>query len=214
MTEFIVPTPQPDVDFDPNGGFLCLTVYYQPPPEDATPGTTGQKVNVESFMAVAPRQLCLCGSGKRYATCCRRAPIWRPICPNPGMEGYSFVAAATMTFRDVDTTAVRERLADDLRLELVEDTAQRTFWLLTGNPDYHSPYGIVSFGDIDLDHRAKTVQLSALSVTRMKALLALLQEDAGGLLPKRAELDESPAKGFRKDAFKPTSGKPARRKQK
>jgi hypothetical protein len=106
--------------------------------------------------------------------------VWQqPVCPNPGLQGYGLLAPQSATFRAVDGSTVHERLMDDLRLYCVEDILDRAFWTLWGEPALESKYGIICFGDVELQHR-QTLIVSALSTTRMAVLLDLLAE-VGGL---------------------------------
>lgn len=173
-----LPDVQPDVDM--NGGFLCFWTYWQPDPAASDPEMPGLKQQLVTYLPVAPAANCLCGSGKSYASCCQTLNYWQPVCPNLGLQGYSSLASQSATFRAVDGTGIRDRLMDDLRLHCVEDTPDRTFWNLWGEPALESEYGIICFGDIELQHQQVLIA-SAMSAPRMAALMDLLAEDAGGV---------------------------------
>jgi len=91
------------------------------------------------------------------------------------LQGYGLLSPQSATFRAVDGAAMRERLMDDVRLYCTEDTPDRVFWTLWGEPALESEYGIICFGDIELRHR-RTLVVSAMSAPRMAVLLDLLAE--------------------------------------
>jgi hypothetical protein len=169
------------VQVDPDSGFLCLEMHWRPNPADPDPEVPGQKLSMSSFIPAQPRDPCLCGSGKSYGACCRRRPAWWPICPNPGLEGYSLVQPRAATFRGFDRAALRERLSADCRLHSVSDDPGEGFWVLWGDPPTEDDYGILCFGDIQL-HADGRLEVTAMSKLRMRVLLDLLQEIAGDLL--------------------------------
>jgi hypothetical protein len=186
---YTIPT-LPDVQpaLDMNGGFLCFWTYWQPDPAAPDPEMPGLKQQMVTYLAVAPSADCLCGSGKSYGRCCQPLPYSRPVCPNPGLQGYSLLAPQSATFRGVDG-AIYDRLMDDLRLHCVEDTPDRVFWNLWGEPALESEYGIICFGDIELQHQ-QTLIASAVSAPRMAVLLDLLTEAGGtGLASPTVEHD-------------------------
>lgn len=173
---YTIPTlPDARPDLDMNGGFLCFWTYWQPDPAAPDPEMPGLKQQMVTYLPVASAEDCLCGSGKSYARCCKALPYWQPVCPNPGLQGYGLLAPQSATFRAVDGSAIHERLMDDLRLFCVEDAPDRAFWTLWGEPALESEYGIICFGDIELQHR-QTLIASALSTARMTVLLDLLAE--------------------------------------
>ncbi len=178
---YTIPT-LPDVQpaLDMNGGFLCFWTYWQSDTAAPDPEMPGLKQQMVTYLPVAPAADCLCGSGKSYGRCCRPLPYWRPVCPKPGLQGYSLLAPQSATFRAVDGAAIHDRLMDDLRLHCVEDTPDRAFWTLWGEPALESEYGIICFGDIELQHR-QTLIAGAMSTPRMAVLLDLLAE--AGELP-------------------------------
>lgn len=110
----------------------------------------GLKPYIVAYLPVAPTADCLCGSGKPYRRCCKLRSYWHPVCPNPGLQGYSLLAPRFATFRAVDGATIHNRLMEDRRLYCVEDTPDRTFWLLWGEPALETKYGIICFGDIEL----------------------------------------------------------------
>jgi SEC-C motif len=186
---YTIPTlPHVQPALDMNGGFLCFWTYWQPDPAAPDPEMPGLKQQMVTYLPVASAEDCLCGSGKSYARCCQRLPYWRPVCPDPGLGSYSLLAPQSATFRVDDGSAIHERLMDDLRLHCVEDTPDRAFWTLWGEAALESEYGIISFGDIELQ---QTLIASALSAPRMAVLLDLLAE-AGGLPGPTVEHDPIP----------------------
>lgn len=163
-----------------NGGFLCFWTYWQPDPAAPDPDMPGLKQQMVTYLPVAPAADCLCGSGKSYASCCQTLTCWRPVCPNLGLQDYSSLAPQSATFRAVDGAAIHERLMDELRFYCVEDTPDRTFWTLWGEPALESEYGILCFGDLELQYQQVLIA-SAMSTPHMAVLMDLLAEDAGGV---------------------------------
>jgi hypothetical protein len=153
----------------------------------------GQKLSMSSFIPATPEQTCRCGSGQRYADCCRRRRKWHPICPNPDIDGYSLAAPQAATFDRVDGQAIRERLNADIRLHCVDEDIESSFWILWGDPAFEDEYGVLCFGDIEL-RQNHTLVVSAMSDVRMRVLLELLQEIAGDHLGRpRMSWDPLPA---------------------
>ena len=167
---------------DPNGGFLCISVHWRPDPGAPDPEMPGQKMSIASYLPVEPDAPCLCGSGKTYSDCCRRQRYWHPICPNPDLEGYSLMVMQSATITPIDDVIWRKRLLDDMRLQCVEDSPQRGFWLYWGDPALDDQYGTLCFGDIELKD-GHTLDLTAMSDVRMQTLLDLLNELATAPLP-------------------------------
>ena len=167
---------------DPNGGFLCVSIHWRPDPGKPDPEMPGQKMSTASYLPTLPDRPCLCGSGKAYGDCCRRQRYWHPICPNPGLQGYSLMVLQSAMFTPIDGAIWRERLLDDIRLQCVEDGPQRGFWLYWGDPALDDQYGTLCFGDIELQQR-RMLFLTAMSDVRMQTLLDLLNELAGEPLP-------------------------------
>lgn len=184
MSKYVLPPELPSELgglIDPDGGFLAVTTHWRPNPEDPDPDMPGQKMTMTSYIPVSPKEACLCGSGKRYGACCRRRRVWQPICPNPGMQGYSLVVSQAATFSKVDGTAIRERLMADGRLRCVDKSFKSSFWLFWGDPMVEDQYGILCFGDVELK-KNHTLLASAMSDLRMRLLLDLLQEIIGDYL--------------------------------
>src|SRR5260370_16698961 len=77
---------------------------------------------------------CRCGSGKQFGSCCQPLPYWRPICPNPGMQGYSLIHSQSARFTNIPADAVYDFLQDDERLYLVEDTPHPVFCVYSTIP--------------------------------------------------------------------------------
>lgn len=184
MSEYVTPVAAPPELarlIDPDRGFLCLSTHWRRNPEAPDPEMPGQKVMMSAYIPASPTQLCLCGSGKPYRACCQRERLWRPICPNSGMQGYSLVAPQAATFHQVDGPAIRERLIADLHLRCVDRSPESSFWLLWGDPPVEDQYGILCFGDIELKQN-HTLVVSAMSDPRMRVLLDQLGEIAGDCL--------------------------------
>lgn len=168
---------------DPDGGFLCFVTCWRPRAGEDDADTPGEKLQMSSYIPVAPDHVCLCGSGKTFGACCQPKRLWYPVCPNPGIPGevgYSLLKVQSATFTNVDGASVRAALMDDLRLHCAEDTLERAFWIYEGAPFIQTPHGIMCFGDIELQHN-HTLHITALSALRMRILLELLREDCGDL---------------------------------
>ena len=168
---------------DPDGGFLCFVTCWRPQAGASDPEAPGEKLQMSSYIPVAPDHPCLCGSGKTFAACCQPKRWWYMVCPNPGIPGeagYSLLKVQSATFTNVDGASVRASLMDDIRLHCAEDTPERVFWIYEGVPFIQTPHGIMCFGDIELQHN-HTLFVTAMSDLRMRALLNLLREDCGDL---------------------------------
>jgi hypothetical protein len=166
---------------DPNQGFLCMSSHWRPDPGAEDPEMPGHKLSMSSYIPAFSYEACLCGSGQQFGDCCRPKRQWHPICPNPGMEGYSLTKSQSATFRNIDGAAVRERLVADPRLRGTEADPARAFWVFHGDPVIEDRYGILCLGDLELKD-SRILVVSAMSDLRMQALLAVLQEIAGEFL--------------------------------
>jgi hypothetical protein len=103
------------------------------------------------------------------------ASLWRPVCPNPGMQGYSLVHPQTARFTNIPADAVYAFLQDDERLYCVEERQQRAFWIYWGDPAFDTPpFGTLCFGDLELQGD-DSLLVSGLSDARMEVLLGLLR---------------------------------------
>lgn len=162
---------------DVNGGFLCLTSHWRPNPADPDPEMPGEKVSMSSYIPTHPDEACLCGSGLPYGRCCRPKLDWQPICPNPGAQGYSLVRPQSATFRDVDAATARSKLAADPRFYCTVDEAENGFYLFWGDPQVRDQYGVLGFGDVELER--DMLVASAMSDLRMRVLLDALFEILG-----------------------------------
>jgi len=161
--------------FDPFGGVLVMTTYWRPRVKDPDPDHPGEKLSALSYLPTEAEASCPCGSGCAFVDCCQPLPYWRPVCPDPDLQGYSLLHAQTARFTPVDTQKVRAFLHDDERLYGVEETSQGAIWIYWGDPAYDTPpYGTICFGDLELQE-PHTLVVSALSETRMKVLLGLLR---------------------------------------
>ncbi len=164
---------------DPNGGYLCMWMYWRPKPDDPNPEFPGLKQSMTTYVPAKPNDLCLCSSGKRFRDCCRARSYSHPLCPNPGAESFSLLAPQEVTFKNVNSPLVRERLMEDVRLQCVDDTVNSAFWVYWGDPALDTPpYGTLCFGDIELK-RNRTLYVTAMSDLRMQTLLTLLREVLG-----------------------------------
>lgn len=159
---------------DPDGGVLVHMTCWRPRPGDPNPEFPGEKVFIMTYHPTDAQAPCPCGSGKRFGACCRPLPYWRPVCPNPGMQGHSLVHPQSARFTNIPGDAVYAFLQDDERLYCIEDTPQRAFWTYWGDPAFDIPQGTLCFGDIEL-LKSRTLLVSALSDTRMEMLLELLR---------------------------------------
>jgi hypothetical protein len=193
---------------DPYGGFLLWVSYWRPNPDDPDPEMPGLKQSTINYLPLKPDDDCLCGSGQTYAACCQPKPVWKPICYNPGLEGYSFMVPQEALFKQVDAPTLKERLDDDVRLAIIEDTPAGGFWILWGDPGFETEYGIIGFGDLEL--RADgSLLVTAMSDVRMQTLLDLLQEIAADCLGT-PEITKEPAPQLRK---RPKKGRKKQRWQ-
>src|SRR5438309_11689761 len=104
---------------------ICVGVYWRPRPADPNPELPGEKMSIWSYLPTAAGDLCPCGSGKSFGTCCRPLPYWQPLCPNPDMEGYSLLRSQSARFTNIPADKVYDFLQDDERLYCVQDTPQR-----------------------------------------------------------------------------------------
>lgn len=159
---------------DPSGGVVVVTTYWRPRSGDPNPEQPGEKLSILSYLPTDADELCPCGSGNFFGTCCQLLPYWRPVCPNPGMQGYSLVHPQSAHFTTIPADVVYAFLQDDERLYCVEDTPQRSFWTYWGDPAFDTPpFGTVCFGDLE-QHEDHTLFVSGLSDARMEVLLNLL----------------------------------------
>jgi hypothetical protein len=173
MDLFDLPLTQELGDMDPEGGVLVLTSYWRPRLRDPDPDHPGEKLTIMSYLPTQAQEPCPCGSGKRFEECCQPLPYWRPVCPNPGMQGYGLVVPQAARWRQVQGVEVRTRLEEDVRLYEVQTTWQGGFWIYWGDPAYDAPYGTLCFGDLELKRR-HSLLVTALSEQRMTTLLELL----------------------------------------
>jgi len=159
---------------DPNAGVLVVTMYWRPRAGDPNPEFPGEKLSALSYLPINAQDQCPCGSGECFGNCCQLLPYWRPVCPNPGLQGYSLLHSQSARFTHLPGKAVAAFLHNDERLYCVEETPHRTHWIYWGDPALDAlSYGTLCFGDLELqDHR--TLLISALSDVRMKTLLDLL----------------------------------------
>jgi hypothetical protein len=159
---------------DPSAGVLVITTYWRPRAGDPNPEQPGEKLSILSYLPTDADELCPCGSGNSYGACCQLLPYWRPVCPNPGMQGYSLVHTQSAHFTTISADAVYAFLQDDERLYCIENTPQRAFWTYWGDPAFDTPpFGTLCFGDLELQGN-DTLLVSGLSDTRMEVLLDLL----------------------------------------
>ena len=175
------PIPLYSGPIDPNSGFMCISSHWCPDPNAPDPETPGQKLQMASYIPVRLSDPCLCGSSKAYRDCCHLRRYWYPICPNPGLNGYSLRSPQSATFENVDGQPLRLRLMEDVRLQCTENTPDRGFWLYWGDPALDDQYGTLCFGDIELKHN-RTLLVTTLSDVRMRTLLDLLREIAADLV--------------------------------
>lgn len=162
------------VYLNPDGGVLVVTMCWRPGSGDPDSEQVGERVSTMSYHPTDAEGPCPCGSGKRFGACCQPLPYWRPVCPNPDMQGYSLVHLQTARFTNIPARALYTFLRDDKRLHCIEDTPQRAFWTYWGDPPFDIPQGRLCFGDIELLD-GRTLLISALSDTRMEMLLELVR---------------------------------------
>ncbi len=131
----------PDLrSLDPSGGVLVVTTYWRPRSRDPNPEQPGEKLSILSYLPTDAEELCPCGSGNSFGVCCQLLPYWRPVCPNPGMQGYSLVHPQSARFTNIPADVVYAFLQDDERLYCVEDTPQRAFWTYWGDPAFDTRF--------------------------------------------------------------------------
>jgi hypothetical protein len=159
---------------DSNGGVVVQTTCWRPRPGDPNPEQPGERVSILSYHPTDAKGLCPCGSGKSFGACCRPLPYWRPVCPNPGMQGYSLMHPQSARFTTILADKVYAFLQDDKRLYCVEDSPRRALWTYWGNPAFNIPQGTLCFGDIEL-LESRTLLITALSDACMKVLLELVR---------------------------------------
>jgi SEC-C motif len=159
---------------DPNDGVLVHATYWRPRLSDPDPEQPGEKVFIVSYLPTDAGDPCPCGSGKRFGVCCRPLPYWRPVCPNPGMQGYSLMHPQSARFKNIPADEVYEFLQDDERLYCVEDTPQRAFWTWWGDPAIDTRYGTFCFGDFELQENHNLL-ITVLSDARMEVMLELIR---------------------------------------
>jgi SEC-C motif len=159
---------------DPNDGVIVQATYWRPRISDAHPEQPGEKVMILSYLPKDAEDPCPCGSGKRFGACCRPLPYWRPVCPNPGMQGFNLMHPQSARFTNVPVDEVYKFLQDDKRLYCTEDTPQRAFWAYWGDPALDTRHGRLCFGDFELQED-QTLLITALSDTRMEILLELVR---------------------------------------
>ncbi len=159
---------------DPNGGVLAHMTCWRPRPGDPDPEYPGEKVFLTSYIPRDAEDPCPCGSGKPFGSCCQPLPYWRPLCPNPGRQGYSLMHSQSARFTNIPADAVYDFLQDDARLYCVEDTPHHVFWVYWGDPALDNPYGTLCFGDFELQEN-HTLLVTALSDARMEVLLELVR---------------------------------------
>ena len=196
-----------DIDnLDPNGGVLSHMACWRPRPGDPDPEYPGEKVFLTSYIPTDAEDPCPCGSGKQFDSCCQPLPYWRPVCPNPGMQGYSLMHSQSASFTNIPTDAVYAFLQDDERLYCVEDTPHRVFWVYWGEPALDVPYGTLCFGDIEL-LGSRTLLVSALSDAPMEILVELVRPLKLGT----PQMHRDPVPRLEKPVWKVSPGKRRRK---
>ena len=61
-------------NLDPNGGVLSHMTCWRPRPGDPDPEYPGEKVFLTSYLPTGAEDLCRCGSGKQFGSCCQPLP--------------------------------------------------------------------------------------------------------------------------------------------
>src|SRR5437763_3948337 len=187
---------------DPNGGDLSHITCWRPRSGDPDPEHPGEKHVTMNYRPTDAGDPCPCGSGKRFGSCCQPLPYWRPVCPNPGMQGYSLMHSQSDRFTNIPADAVYAFLQDDERLYCVEDTPHRVFWVYWGEPALDVPYGTLCFGDFELQDN-HTLLVTALSDARMEVLLELVRPLNLGT----PQMQKDPAPRLEKPVWKVSPGK-------
>jgi len=164
-----------------NDGFLCISTHWQPNPSDSDSNIPGSKVIMTTYIPANPKDKCLCGSKKTFAECCQAKHYWHPVCPDNESNGFSLIMPQTATYKRVDGEKLRKQLARDERLYCVDDSEGNGFWIYWGCPIVKDEYGILCFGDIELDDNS-TLTVRAMSNSRMKILLKVIRDITQGEL--------------------------------
>ena len=206
FSKFETPVAMDLGSLDPNGGALAYTIYWRPRAEDADPEMPGEKLAMVSYLPTKAGDLCPCGSGRRFGVCCQLQPYWELVCRDPDVQGYSLMLPQEVTFANVPTDAVYTFLQNDERLSCVEDAFPQAFWNYWGDPAFETPYGMLCFGDFELQED-RTLLVTAISDKRMQVLLDLLQPLNLGVPP----IQRDPARRIDKPMRKAPSGKRRRR---
>jgi hypothetical protein len=162
------------VSLNPDGGILAYTSCWRPRPGDPDPERPGERVAMVIYHPMGAQESCPCGSGKQFGSCCSPLPYWRPVCLNPGKQGYSLVQGQFARYSNIPVDEIYAFLKEDERLYCTEDTPEHVFWTYWGDPAFDLPQGRLSFGDIELLER-QTLLLSALSDARMEMLLEFVR---------------------------------------
>src|SRR5436309_10592109 len=172
----------PDLhSLDPSGGVLVVTTYWRPRSGDPNPEQPGEKLSILSYLPTDADELCPCGSGNSFGACCQPLPYWRPVCPNPGMQGYSLVHPQSARFTTIPAEVVYAFLQDDERLYCVEDTPQRAFWTYWGDPAFDTPpFGTLCFGDLELRSEEHMSELQSREKLVCRLLLEKKKTDRPG----------------------------------
>ena len=157
----------------PNEGVIIHQTCWRPRPGDANPDHPGERVSMLIYRPTRVQDVCPCGSGQRFAFCCRSLPYWRPVCQNPDRQEYSLVQPQSVYFTDVSAAALSTFLHHDKRFYCTEETPQHQFWTYWGYPTYERPQGKQCFGDIELLEN-RTLLITALSDIRMELLRELV----------------------------------------
>jgi hypothetical protein len=89
-------------DLDPDGGVLALLTCWRPRPTHPASDPVGEKLSILSYLPTCARELCPCGSGRRFANCCQPLPYWHLLCPDPDLDEerirYRVVTSSTATY--------------------------------------------------------------------------------------------------------------------
>ena len=185
-----------------------MTTYWRPRAKGPHLDQPGEKVFALSYLPIEAEEDCPCGSGRTFADCCQSLPYWRPVCLNPGMQGYSLLRPQSARFTSVAVKKVHAFLLDDERLYCVDKAFPRAFWIYWGDPAYDAPsHGTICFGDFELQE-SQTLLVTALSDRRMEVLLDVLRPLELGIPQMQFDVLSSPPKPTRK-----TVGRRPRRKR-
>ena len=175
VSGFRVPTPEEEE----SGRVLArygegIKVYQSYWASDSLYDTDAKRTSIISFIPVAPGSPCPCGSGKRYGSCCRRLGKDVVFVRDAERSTYRRLLFIDKTFKKFNYDRVREVLLSDSRFACAEDSDERCFWNLLGDPPVTTPYGSLVFGTVELTR--SFFMIEAMSRNRFRHLDRVLDD--------------------------------------